>query len=242
MMEEWADYYSNPDNLQKIAKHCRYREVVIIKHLEDRDITVRPIKIFKKEHLSFWIERLNLRSTFFDIYISNASVRLPLLPSDLQSLKYAREMLNEKWETLMTGYDLFADIDIDKTVEREIARVWAVKLTNALKNEGYNNVQLWDTSRGFHIIDLGQFKPEFIKELIMDLCCKNEIPMSNPVKIINGEKYIPINKKWVKVENEDDIPVVNKPNCDTGIWDIRRIRRVPYSLHSKTGKPMVRLL
>ena len=43
-------------------------------------------------------------------------------------------------------------------------------------------------------------------------------------------------------EFPDEIPIVDKPNCDTKIWDLRRIRRVPHSLHSKTGLPMTRII
>jgi hypothetical protein len=240
-MEKWAEYYTDIKNLENIAYNCRWREIVVIKHLEDRDITIRPIKCFSKDHLVFWIERLNLRTTLFDIYISNASVKLPPLPSDLYKLKESREYLNEHWAELIVGFDIFADIDIDKSVEREVAREWALKLTYALRDKDYKNVQLWDTSRGFHLFDLGKFKPEFVKELIMDLCCEHSIPMSNPVRMIDGKKYVPYLGKWTIVKNDDDIPVFGKPNCDTGIYDLRRIRRVPYSLHSKTGLPMMRI-
>ena len=241
-MQAWADYYTAPDIASKIAFQCRYREVVIIQQISDKKITLRPIKIFKPEHVEFWMERLNLKTTLFDLYISNASVKLPQLPSDIYKLKETREYLSEHWHELMTGYDIFGDIDIEKEEDRVKAKEYAITLTNELKKRGYAKTELWDTSRGFHVIDKGMFKPEFVKDLIMDICLNLDIPMSYPVKTIDGERYVAKDRKWVKMKPKEDVPDVAKPNSDTSIWDIRRIRRVPFSLHSKTGKPMVRLL
>ena len=56
-MDAWRTYYTNPKNIEKIAKFCRYREVVAIKRLRDRNVTLRPLKIFKPEHLEYWINR-----------------------------------------------------------------------------------------------------------------------------------------------------------------------------------------
>jgi hypothetical protein len=240
-LTKWGEYYSSPQVLNNIAFQCRYREVVIIQQVGEKKITLRPIKIFKPEHVSFWIERLNLKTTLFDLYISNASVRLPQLPSDIYRLKETRAYLNEHWTELMNGYDIFGDIDIEKEEDRVKAKEYAVMLANELKKKGYNRTELWDTSRGFHIFDKGAFKPEFVRELIMDICLELDIPMSYPVKTIDGERYVAKNKKWVKMTPKEDVPDVSKPNSDTSIWDIRRIRRVPYSLHSKTGKPMVKV-
>jgi len=241
-MKEWGEYYSSPQVLNNIAFQCRYREVVIIQQAGDHKITLRPIKIFKPEHVEFWLERLNLKTTLFDIYISNASVKLPQLPSDIYKLKETRVYLNEHWNELLTGYDIFADIDIEKEEHRIKAKEYAIKIYNKLVLTGYSKTEIWDTSRGFHIFDKGSFKPEFVRNLIMDICLELDIPMSYPAKTIDGERYIAKNKKWVKMKPKEDIPDVPKPNSDTSIWDIRRIRRVPYSLHSKTGRPMVRLI
>jgi hypothetical protein len=241
-MDRWAEYYTNPDNLNNISKSCKYREVVIIRQVENRKITVRPIKVFKPEHLKFWIERLNLRKTLFDIYISNASVKLPPLPADMTKLKETREYLNEHWEDLLTGYDIFVDIDVEKKEQREVALRWAKRIVVDLVNNKYQKTQLWDTGGGFHIFDLGRFTPDFVKNLIMDICCEKQIPMSNPVKEVDGVKYLAEGGRWIKIKQDEEAPVVEKPNVDTRIWDIRRIRRVPYSLHSKSGRPMVRIL
>ena len=239
-MEEWAEYYTNIDNLAKISQYCKYREVVIIRNLVDRRVTVRPIKIFKSEHLKFWIERLDLRKTLFNIYISNASVKLPPLTSNLSQLTEIRKQLTEQWESLMTGYDIFVDIDIENFEDRPFAYDIAEKIFMELKGK-YPHVQLWDTTRGYHIVDFGRFSPEFVKNLVMDICCYNNIPMSHPVKEKDGKKYYAEEGKWVQVEPNFVPPPIDKPNCDTSIYDLRRIRRIPYSLHSKTGRPMVKL-
>lgn len=241
-MDEWADYYTNPENIRKIAEHCKYREVIIIRKVEDRKITVRPIKIFKPEHLKFWIDRLDLRKTLFDLYISNASVKLPKLTSNLSKMKEDREYLNEHWEELLTGYDIFVDVDVEKPEHRMYARKWAGEIVKELKEKGYKKTQAWDTTRGYHIFDLGKFTPEFVKNLIMDICCEKQIPMSFPIKEENGKKWYAKDGVWEAVPPNFSPPPVPKPNIDTSIYDIRRIRRVAYALHSKTGRPMVRII
>lgn len=240
-MELWKAYYLDINNLEKIANECRYREVVIIRDVEGRKVVLRPIKIFKTEHFQFWIERLKLTETLFDIYISNASVRLPKLPGDMHHLAESRIYLNEHWTELITGMDIFADIDIGEESHREKAKEYALLITMELQKKGYNDTQLWDTTRGFHVIDKGRFKIDFVKDLIMDICCDLQIPMSMPVREKNNKRYVSRNRKWYVMKPDELTPIVDKPNCDNSIYDIRRIRRTPYSLHSKTGKPMKRV-
>lgn len=240
-MDAWGRYYSDITNLDKIANECKYREVVIIRPALDRKITLRPLKIFKVEHLQFWIERLNLQKTLFDIYISNSSVRLPPLPGDLHKLAEMRRHLNDNWDSLVSGYDIFVDIDIGEEEHRKKAKEYALLIAIELKKQGYKSVELWDTSRGYHCIVKGRFLPDFVKDLIMDICCDLQIPMSMPMRETNGKRYIARNRKWHIMKPDEKIPVVEKPHCDSTIWDGRRIRRAGYSLHSKTGKPMVRV-
>ena len=219
---DWKDYYSNPENIEKIAKFCRYREVVAIKRLRDRNVTLRPLKIFKPEHLEYWINRA-LTGVKFDLYISNASVKLPKLPCGLKNLREARKIINQKWmdwiegrdPDFVTGFDIFADIDIDDFSQREQAREYALRLADGLKEKGYNP-QVWDTSRGFHVIVMGRFQPDFCVKIVREVCEEYKIPMS--------------------------LNTTEKPYVDIAVTgDIRRIRRCPYSLHSKTDKPMVKL-
>jgi len=219
-MDAWRAYYSNPKNIEKIAKFCRYREVVAIKRLRDRNVTLRPLKIFKPEHLEYWINRA-LTGVKFDLYISNASVKLPKLPCGLKNLREARRIINQKWmdwfegrdPDFVTGFDIFADIDIDDFSQREQAREYALRLADGLKKKGYNP-QVWDTSRGFHVIVMGRFQPDFCVKVVREVCEEYKIPMS--------------------------LNTTEKPYVDIAVTgDIRRIRRCPYSLHSKTDKPMI---
>lgn len=245
-MNLWAEYYSNPSNLEKIVSSTKYREVVIIKR-EPHTIVIRPIKIYKLEHFLFFYERLGLNKIKWDLYISNASVRLPSLPSDLHKLKEVREYLNVHWMEIMNAYDIFVDCDASSENDEPICIDWAKQIMGALKSQGYGKtmpIEIWKTgSGGVHLILKGCFQPLFVKELIMDICCELGLPMSMPIKEINGLRYIAKNRKWVKMELDEQIPIIERPHIDTGIWDSagRRIRRCPFSLHSKTGKPMVRV-
>ena len=241
-MDEWADYYTNPENIEKIANSCKYREIVIMRYVNGKKIVLRPCKVFKKEHLQYYINRLNLAETPFDIYCSCASVRMPKLPADLSKLKEMRQYLNIHWNELLTGYDIFIDVDIEKAEHRMQARAWTGILVKELQEKGYKKMQAWDTSRGYHCQDMGRFTPDFVKQLVMNICCEKQIPMSYPVKQIGEQKYYAKDGKWIKVKPNFTPPPVPKPNIDTSIYDWRRIFRVNYSLHSKTGKPKVRII
>jgi len=236
-LEEREKYYRNPFTARNISRYCRYREVTIIKHLPDKDMAIRPFKIFKPDHFSWLYDRLHLDKIKFDIYISNASVRLPPLPSRPEELKKAREILNKTWKQRMTGYDYYVDLDPSSPKDEQLLICWAKQITDKL-----HKMQIWTTgSGGVHIIELGQYNPGFIKDQIMDICCELEIPLRQPVKIINNKKHIPHKGKWIEVKDEKQIPINKKPFCDNLVYDYRRIRRAPTSLHSKTGKPMKRV-
>ena len=239
-MDQWGEYYTNKENLTKIANACKYREIIVIKHLQDRNVPIRPLKIFKLEHIQFWIERLSLKKTLFDLYISNASVKLPELTSNIQQLDIHRRYLMDNWASLVTGYDIFVDVDIDDVNQRPDAEKMAREMQIHLHKIS-SDVELWDTTRGYHVILKGQFNPEYVKEIVQDICCYNNIPMSMPIKDIDGVRHVARHGKWVEMKPDEEVPDIKKPNIDTSIYDARRIRRVPHSLHSKTGKPMERL-
>lgn len=237
-LEEREEYYRNPFTSKTISNYCRYREVTVIKHLPDKDMAIRPFKIFKPEHFEWLYDRLHLDKVKFDIYLSNASVRLPPLPSRPEELKKARAVLNKTWMQRMTGYDYFVDLDAKSPDDEPMMIDWARKILNKLDQK----MQIWKTgSGGVHILELGQYNPGFVRDQIMDVCCKLDIPIRNPVKMLDGKKHIPIDGKWVLVKNNKDMPIITKPFCDNGIYDYRRIRRVPTSLHSKFGVPMKRV-
>jgi len=243
---DWNSYYTNPENIEKIAKFCRYREVVAIKRLKDRNVTLRPLKIFKPEHFEYWFNR-TLKDCLFDLYISNASVKLPPLPPGLSNLEEARRIVNEKWRKYLqqeetdfvTGFDLFADIDIDAMEQRDDARRYALKLWEELRKLKLKP-QLWDTSRGFHVIVLGRFDPMDCFALLRDICNKAKIPTSMS-RICERCGNLYIADKCPEC-GSTKCKVAEKPRVDLAVsLDIRRIRRCPYSLHSKTHKPMVRI-
>jgi len=245
-MQAWADYYSNEQNLEKISYQMRWREVVVIQHLADRNVAIRPFKCFSLEHIKFIIERLNIKTVLSDLYISNASVRLPKLPSDMHKMKETREYLNTNWNRLVVAYDIFVDIDAGSEDDEPLCIAWARKIRNELIKKGYGKtmpIEIWKTgSGGVHVILKGKFKPEFVKDLIADVCLELDIPMNHPVKTIDGERYLAKNRGWVKMKPKEEVPEIERPFCDLSVYDGRRIRRCPYSLHSKSGKPMVKVL
>ena len=241
-IEKRTQYYTDPKIQQKIAYNCRYREVVIIKKPpERRPIVVRPLKIFKPEHFDFWFRRLHLDRTEFDIYISNASVKLPPLPNNLNQLKEAQKMLIQQWEDIMTGYDLFVDIDPRTPDDEELCLSWAKKIKYLLQRGGFGKkqpIEIWKTgSGGVHLILKGRFYPELCDSIITEICCHAKLPMRRPFKTEKGKRYIAQDGEWVEFDGKN-MPIIERPFVDNTIYDSRRIRRVPYSIHSKTGRPM----
>lgn len=228
------NYYRDRGIQKVLAYHCRYREVTIIKHLNDKDMALRPFKIFKPEHFRWLYDRLHLDTIEFDMYISNASVKLPPLPSHPEKLKEARQLLNETWMQRLTGYDFFVDIDPSCLEDEPKMIAWAKQIITER-----HPMEIWATgSGGVHIIEKGQFNPDFVNNTVMDICCKLQLPLRNPIKTINNKKYIAKNGKWQPFKKDEKLPLVQKPFIDNNIYDIRRIRRVPFSIHSKTGIPM----
>jgi len=241
-MDFWREYYSDNKNLEKISYYSKYREIVIMRETKGHKLVLRPCKIFKPEHLDYYIKRLNLTENLFDIYHSVASVKIPFpISSNFKKIKEDREQLNLNFMKWITGFDLFIDTDIETDADRPKAREYAISLTLELRKKGYEKTELWDTSRGFHCWNRGRWDVLFIKNLVMDTCCELGIPMSMPIKEINGKRYKTQDKKWVEMKPNEAVPVGSKPWVDVSIYDYRRIKRIPFSLHSKTGKPMVKV-
>ena len=246
-MNLWKEYYSNKENIKKIANYCKYREIVIIRKTEKKDYCTRPLKIFKPEHLEYWIERLHLKETLFDLYRSNISIKLPLLPTRLDQLKEIRPEIDRRYNNMeyITGADYLIDIDASSPSDEEQIINWCKQIKRELVNRGQNpnHIEIWTTgSGGAHLNIPGKFDLDYVKDTTKDIACKLGIPMKNPVKIINGKKYVPKDGEWVKVKDEKKIKYPGKPHIDTSVWDWRRVKRVPHSLHSKYGVPMKRVI
>jgi len=217
-------YYSDRFVLKKISFYCRWKEVCILKHLPEKEIMIRPIKIFKESHVRWWIDRLHLKEIPFDIYHSNASIVMPKLPTDIKKLKETRTYLNKQWKLFMQGkntdfvrsFDFFADIDVNDIKQRDDAIEYAKTVYNELKKRDIGIPEIWDTGRGYHVLIRGRFTPKFCKNLLIEICNTQELPYAS-----NGDL---------------------KPNVDDKVTgDIRRIRRCEYGLHSKTNKPMTKI-
>lgn len=223
-LEERNQYYTMPGIAEKIAFYCRWKEICILKHLPDKKMMLRPIKIITGSHFLYWYDRLHLDEISFDLYHSNASIRMPKLPSDLKKLKEARRQLNIEWEkfrqgknnNFVTSNDFFCDVDVSKAEQRPQALKYAKTVFDELKKQSIGKPEIWDTGGGYHVIIRGIFDPLFCKNLLIEICNSNSLPFAS-----NGDL---------------------KPNIDDKVTgDIRRIRRCEFGLHSKTGKPMKRV-
>lgn len=245
-MKFWKEYYSDPSNLKKISYYTKYREIVIIRKEKGKDYCTRPHKIFTATHLKYWIDRFHLTETLFDLYRSNASIKLPPLPSNINKLKEIRPEINRRYDNpeYITGMDFLVDIDVNTFNEEPLAITWAKIIKNELIEMGQKAhlIEIWKTgSGGVHVNIPGRFDLSYTKNTIMNICCKHDIPLRNPVKIIDGKRHIPDNGEWRLMREDEKIPVVEKLFVDNLIYDKRRVKRTPYSLHSKTGRPMERV-
>jgi hypothetical protein len=185
------------------------------------------------------------------MYISNASVKLPRLPTDVKDLKEARKTVTKIYKNPdnITGYDFFVDVDCSDPKYSPKATAYAKRIRHHLRSKGYGKkqpIKIYNTSNGIHLVLKGRFTPDFCRNTVVDFCCKQGIPMNEPFKKIGGVMHVCENGNWrakKDLEDEEKKELVKKLDSlklfvDTSIYDLRRIRRVPFSLHSKTGKPM----
>ena len=226
-MMEWKEYYSNLENIKKIADECKYRECCIFKKESDeKTIPIRPIKIFKIEHLQWLIKFYNLDTNPFDIYITNSCIRMPkLLPPTPVNNKINRETLNKLWNAYYIGdtpnfcsqYDMFVDIDVSSPNEFDIALAWSKQLKKSLEPT-FGYIETWGTgSGGIHLIKKKiPYKPPEVQLMVQKACDEHDIPF------LLGKH--------------------DTPHVDAGMYQYRRIRRVPWSIHSKTGKIMKKII
>ena len=224
-MVEYDEYYQNPKTWEIIAYQCKYREVAIFKYKPDgTPDKIRPLKIFKPEHFKAIYDIYDLKDSKFDIYITNSCVRLPMLKTgSYKNIEESQEIVNALWKKFYAGeypdlvsqYDFFIDIDINGPDEIETALGWSKTLRKNLEQKiGY--IETWHTGGGIHLLHKKiNFTPDEIKEMIVDVCTKNKIPLFSDTK--------------------------TKPCVDNGVYQYRRLRRVPYSIHSKTGKKMEKI-
>lgn len=121
----------------------------------------------------------------------------------------------------MTGYDFFVDCDASTEEDEPQLIEWAHTIKKEIQSEG--RVELWKTgSGGVHLIQKGRFEPDFVKEKVESICDKHGFPLRFPTD---------------KDEDESE-----KPFVDNSIYDWRRIRRVGWSIHSKTGNVMEKVI
>jgi len=226
-MANSSEYYNDINIQKKIVNECKYRECCIIKKESDEKIIpIRPLKIFKVEHLQWLIKCYNLDTHSFDIYITNSCIRLPkLLPPTLGNNKINQDTVNKLWNAYYTGdnfdfltqYDLFVDIDVSSPNEYNIALEWSIKLRKSLE-QYFGYIETWGTgSGGIHLIKKKiTYTPWEVQLRVRRVCNTHDIPF---------------------LIGKHDVAHV-----DAGMYQYRRIRRVPHSIHSKTGKVMERIV
>lgn len=225
-MNAWKEYYSNPENIKRIVNECKYRECCIFKReSDDKTIPIRPLKIFKVVHLQWLIKFYNLDKHPFDIYITNSCIRLPkLLPPTLNNNKINQETVNQLWNSFYAGdapdfltqMDFFTDIDVSSPDEYPLALEWSKQLRKSLEiTFGY--IESWSTgSGGIHLIKKKiSYTPGEVQLMVEKVCYDHDIPF------LLGEH--------------------DTPHVDAGMYQYRRIRRCPFSIHSFYGKTMNRI-
>lgn len=225
-MDNVYEYYNNIDVQRKIVNECKYRECAIFKkESDDKTIPIRPLKIFKVEHLQWLIKCYNLDTHPFDIYITNSCIRLPkLLPPIHANNKINQATVNKLWNAyyagetpnFLTQFDLFVDIDVSSPDEYPLALKWSKKLRTSLEPK-FGFIESWSTgSGGIHLIKKKiLYTPQEVQAMVEIACNEHDIPF---------------------ILGKHDVAHV-----DAGMYQYRRIRRVPYSIHSKTGKIMEKL-
>ena len=211
------EYYNDISIQRKIANECKFRECAIFKkESDDKTISIRPIKIFKADHLQWLIKCYNLDTVPWDLYITNSCVRLPkLLPPTLGNNKINQAIVNELWNSFYAGetpnflsqHDLFVDIDVSSPNEFDIALGWSKQLRKSLEPI-FGYIETWGTgSGGIHLIKKKiSYTPQDVQLRVKKACYEHKIPF---------------------LLGKHDVAHV-----DAGMYEMRHVRRVPYSIHS----------
>jgi hypothetical protein len=130
------------------------------------------------------------------------------------------DWLAGKNQDLISSYDYFVDLDASSPDDESLMINWSREIAKRMPDLGKK--EIWTTgSGGTHLLIRGvKCTPDSVKESIESICRELSIPLRMP----EPGKF-----------NEP-------PFCDNSIYQYKRVRRCPHSIHSKYGVVMKRVV
>lgn len=200
-------WYSQKAALYEIAKQCQYREVIFLdkSHVS---MPVRCIFLYKHEHLLNHFREFHFDQRAYNIYISCARFR----NTPIFSFNFAerRQQMNEfsgfgcepSYPKHWAGYDFFMDFDSDKPLD--ILPAWqdCQKAKDMLDHYQVPYIVTFSGKKGFHLRIPYEYLPQSLELGIVTFC---------------------------KILGESIHEKLDLKTLDIGVFDERRILKVPYS-------------
>lgn len=203
------EYYNYPFIKFQIFPLCKNREVFF--KGEDNKIHIRPLAIYSMDGVSFNVNRFfpNRKYHFFASVAKVDFNRFGNPPSDLKDLAGYRKRFHEEFENFVTGYDFVIDIDHEDLKKAHEIAFDIKQIYDKYKLPYY---LIFSGKKGFHFrIDWDDIQTELSPFEFKE---KTKILAENIANSI-GYKF------------QQDID---------SIYDLKRVLRVPYSVHPVTNK------
>lgn len=203
-------WYKLPPVKFELIKHTFNREIMFGKPKWSKKAgnTVRMIRIHNVQHLDLWINQLNIMDNLRDVnlYYSLAKYKdgIPMGSLYLKNRDFGN-WIEDHWKQMM-GYDFLLDIDADDHETLKYA-FHSAKNIKKFFDDCKVPYYLRFSGCGFHFLISHQFLPKL---------------SFDPKEDINIYKYC----KEIALKLYDKYSEL----IDTGIYDSRRVTKIPYSI------------
>lgn len=207
----WEVWMKNRVVQYQIYLNCKGREIFFKDY--EGGLHIRPMKIFSMQGIEYNLASCGFHEKPFHFYSGIAKIDWSLLrefPSSKKEWKAYREEFNQKFPEMVTGYDFVLDID-----HKDIKQAWEIAnlVREVMRSTGLPFYIVFSGSKGFH------FRVDW-----------PEIEHNSTFSLAS----------WIETAKDIAKAIANEVGFKFGddidnIYDVRRVIRVPYSIHPKTN-------
>jgi hypothetical protein len=221
-VKDIQEYYSDIKVLWEMTKligdvNGKRETAFYSKTLPDTDprYGVRYINITKPDDFKFNFARRDFFNRNYNLYRSMYKVKtMPLFASNPMQRRTQITEFQQSFNDLLCGYDFYIDIDAE---DINIAYSIAKKVKNYMDSKQYSYAVIYSGAKGFHFIV--PFEHTNLHNVNVTLIPKM---VYATVKQIARELNINITDAHTQ------------SGIDTGVYSIKSVLRIPYSIHMKT--------
>lgn len=207
-MDLFNEWYSKKDVMYEIVKQLSGKETAFINPTKKDILAVRGVKAHSLRFLELNMDRFDFFKYKFNIYNSCADLNnMPTFSFEPEERKKQYQDFRINFDLYITGYDLLLDFDSKKETFEKCKE--EVTLVKSLFDDYKVPYYLIFSGSGFHIIVPNTYIPKLEKlnrNEICDLICR------------------------------ELVTTLSLTTLDMGIYDIRRIKKVPFSYDIKTDR------